>query len=144
MTTIAYAKGVLAGEQRLTTGGFIWHDKCRKVFKLPDGSLFGASGDNEGGEILLRSLRQGIATPELPEDAEVNALLITTDGTLCLWESSMWIVWAEPFAAIGSGKEVALAALRLGHSAVQAVKAGIASDVYSGGKVQSVKLKGTK
>ena len=45
MTTIAYKDGVLAGDQRLTSKGFIWHDKERKVFRLRDGSLFGASGD---------------------------------------------------------------------------------------------------
>jgi 20S proteasome alpha/beta subunit len=145
MTTIAYKDGILAGDTRLSgEKGMIWHDKERKVFRLPDGSLFGASGDQEGGEILLAALRKGKLLTKLPDKAEIAAIRVTADGVLFVFEGAAWMKWPEPFAAIGSGKRCALTALRLGFTAVVAVKQGIAGDCYSGGKVQTVKLKGIK
>lgn len=141
MTTIAYKDGILAGDQRLSGDSHIWHDKSRKVFRLRDGSLFGACGDNGAGEVLLRGLKKGVLCPELPKDAEIDAILVTAEGKVLLWEAGIWMKWPEPFVAIGSGRTFALAVMRLGHDAVTAVKAGVAGDVHSGGRVQTVKLK---
>lgn len=145
MTTIAYKDGVLAGDTRLSDDdGHIWSDACRKVFKFSDGSLFAASGDNEAGELLLKALTSGEPIPSLPEDCSVTAIRVYPNREVYVTEGHTWSKWTEPFVAIGSGKRCAMTAMRLGHDAVTAVKAGIAGDVFSGGKVQTVKLKGIK
>ena len=143
MTTIAYRAGILAGDQRLSDDDTICHDKCRKVFKLPCGGLFGASGDFEPGELLLDMLRMTGFKKQLPKIKDTDeycALYIAPSGVL--WETSgtRWNRWPVPYIAIGSGAKCALSVLRLGHDAVTAVKAGISGDVYSGGRVQTVRL----
>ncbi len=141
MTTIAYRDGCLAGDTRVSEDtGFIWTDNFRKVFKLKSGCLFGAAGDSEGGEILLRALRKGIMLPSLG-DAEITALLILPDKSIHMTEGGIWIRWPENFCAIGSGKRAALGAMMAGASAIKAVEAGIATDCCSGGRVQAVYLK---
>lgn len=141
MTTIAYKDGVLAGDTRVSDDdGFVWSDNFRKVFKLKTGCLFGASGDTEGGEILLRALRKGITLPALPDGAEINAILVLPDRSIHVTEGGVWIRWPEPFVALGSGKKAAMGAMRTGANAVQAVEAGIACDCNSGGRVQAVYL----
>lgn len=141
MTTIAYKDGVMAGDQRLssTDTGHIWTDKCRKVFKLRDGSIFGGAGDDDATIQLLAALKKGFLAPKI--EGDVDAIHVTPDGKVFLWSGTRWCKWHSPFAAIGSGKRNAITALRLGHDAVTAVKEGIANDVFSGGRVQTVKLK---
>lgn len=121
----------------------ICHDKCRKVFKLPCGGLFGASGDAEPGDMLLDMLRQHGFKKQLPKVKDADdycALYIAPTGAIWMTEGARWNRWPLPYAAIGTGSKCALPVLRLGHDAVTAVKAGIAGDVYSGGRVQTVRL----
>lgn len=144
MTTIAYKDGILAGDGRITEGDHIYTDKCVKVFRLKDGSLFGGAGDSEGDALVLQAVREGVLLPELPADCTVTCVRVTLDGKVHVFEGKHWEEWCEPFIAIGNGKPYALTALRLGFSAKTAVKMGIAGDVHSGGKITSVKLKGIK
>lgn len=142
MTTIAYAYGVLASDGRLTEKAAVLTDNCKKVFKLPDGSLFGASGDHSAGEIILKAVRAGIHWEPLYDACDVHAIHIKPNGTILTSDGGVWMEWYEPFIAIGSGKRNATTALRLGFGAIVAVGEGIAGDVYSGGEIQFVKLKG--
>lgn len=143
MTTIAFAKKVLASDSRLTEKNFVWTDKCKKIWRLSDGSLFGSSGDNEAGLLLLDALKKN-RKPNIPQDREMKAIHVRPDGKIYLFEGYIWDRWPEDYAAIGSGMKYALAALRIGADAVTAVKAGIAMDVHSGGRVQVVRLRPKK
>lgn len=139
MTTIAYRDGVLASDSRLSFNDNICTDKCIKIWRLPDGTLFGASGDNEPGLLILNSLRKGLPLPKF--DGQALGVRILPKGQIYVTEGLLWDRWPEKFVAIGSGGKHALAVLRHGGSAVEAVKAGIAGDVYSGGRVQKLELK---
>lgn len=142
MTTIAYREGILAGDGRVSDAdGHIWRDNDRKVFKLPDGSLFAGAGAEEGLEILKAHMQKGHyrVMPDL-HGADITGLHIRTNGRLYVTEGGIWYEWPDDFIAIGSGKRCALTALRLGFTAVRAVKEGIAGDVNSGGKITVVKL----
>lgn len=144
MTTIAFARGILASDSRITEKQMVWSDKCKKIWRLKDGSLFGASGSDEPGMRLLESLKKGQPYPKISEDEEFNALHIMPDGKIFFTEGTIWTRWYEPYAAIGSGKRYALTALHLGFDAVTAVKSGIKMDVHSGGRIQVLKLSGKK
>ena len=140
MTTIAYRDGILASDSRLTFKSNVTTDKCKKIWRLSDGTLFGASGDNEGGLALLKALKDGREIGP-KSDREFCGVRIIPKGRIYTTEGLVWARWPEPFIAIGSGGKYARAAMLAGASAVEAVRIGIASDVYSGGRVQTLRLK---
>lgn len=143
MTTIAYKDGVLASDSRLSDDtGHIWSHHCKKIWRLKDGSLVGFSGDDEAGTLILQSLQRGLsALPSLSNDVEVCGLRVMPDGTIWITEGHAWRAWEDSFAAIGSGQPYAMTVLRAGGSAYEAVKAGIESNCFSGGAIQTLRLK---
>jgi ATP-dependent protease HslVU (ClpYQ) peptidase subunit len=144
MTTIAYRDRVLAADSMETDDDMKLNWKTKKVFKLPNGSLFGGAGDAESCMILLDGLKKGIELPALPKvgdsGPDVHAILVKPNGRIYFYEGYRWTKVVEKFWAIGSGRKAALALLRYGASAVDAVKGGINTDTYSGGRVRTVKL----
>lgn len=75
-------------------------------------------------------------------DAEDVEALIIGEHSIYVLEagSSLLYPWAEDIYAGGSGGDFALGALRLGLNAREAVKHACKLDVYSGGRIKSVKL----
>lgn len=141
MTTIAYSRGVLASDSRLVEGEYIVSDRCRKIWRLRDGSLFGAAGENEPGLRLFEALRKNQPFPKFADDVEMTAVHIKPNGHIYFTEGTAWTRWLEPYITLGTGMPPALAALRLGRDAVSAVRMGIAGDPYSGGRVQKLSLR---
>jgi ATP-dependent protease HslVU (ClpYQ) peptidase subunit len=139
MTTIAYRDGILASDTQVTHGPTIMKSKCRKVFKLPDGSLYGHTGSLEAGELMRRSLVSGEAPPNLTSDA-FDGIMIRPNGQTFFYENKAWVKLKVDFCALGSGKEHAYGAMAVGASAEQAVHAAITLDPVSGGRVQYVEL----
>ncbi len=129
----------MASDSRLTLGEEICTNKCKKIWRLSDGGLFGASGNNESGLIVLKALQKDMPLPKL--EGEMYAVHIRPNGRIYVSEGRLWDHWPEKFIAFGSGGAAARAALLSGADAVMAVKAGIALDVYSGGRVQKLELK---
>jgi 20S proteasome alpha/beta subunit len=140
MTTIAYRGGVLASDSRVSDGDTVLPGHERKIFRLPDGCLFAASGSSEGSEMLLRAMRRGSPLPKLRGDRAVDALMVTPAGHLFQFEGTIWARCRAPYYAIGSGSDFALGALFQGATAVEAVRAGMKFDAFSGGKVQVLKV----
>jgi hypothetical protein len=133
---------VLAGDGRETAiaedeSPMVLNDRCRKVFKLPDGQLFGASKGSEDGTRLYEALTKKLPPPKLEC---VNALRIDLKGRIWLYEGNIWQRITIPYYAIGSGSIFAMAAMDAGASAIEAAKIGAKRDVYSGGKVTFVRL----
>lgn len=139
MTTIAYSGGVLASDSRLTYESAVTTDKCKKIYRLADGALFGASGSNEAGLMVLKALQKDTPLPKL--EGDFAGILIRPNGRVYYSDGRLWDHWPEKCIAIGSGGPYALAAMHAGADAVTAVKAGIAVDIYSGGRVQKLELK---
>lgn len=140
MTTIAYRDGVLAGDTRETVGEAIVSDNIRKVFKMSDGRLFAGVGSAEQCDILLNAVRKH-KTPEGLN--EIEAVLVYPDGTVWVTEGKVWMKRPKKdYIGLGTGGVAALAAMDAGATAVQAVRIGIKRDTNSGGRVQSVRLKG--
>lgn len=143
MTTVVYKDGILASDSRLTSKSHVVSDKCKKIFRLPDGTLFGWAGDDEGGHELLESMLRG---EELNSDKirlfeDVQAIRILPKGQIYVTDRGRaWTRWPEKFGFIGTGGKYARAAMMAGADAVKAVKIAIASDVYSGGRVQQLRL----
>ena len=149
MTTIAYKDGILAGDTSMSEdSGRVWTNNCEKVFRLQDGSLFGCSGECEPGDRLKRAVEAAAAGgdalacefPHFGDNDELSAILVKPDGSIWVSEGAIWTRWPDKIAATGSGSDCAMTALRLGHSAWEAVQAGIDGDCFSGGRITSVQL----
>ena len=142
MTTIAYRAGVLASDGRSTSGGVIDDDKAKKIWRLKDGSLFGASGSYVPGLRLLFLLQEAVKSKKfiLPTMfLKCNGLLIYKKE-MFYFERGLWEKLTRPYYAIGSGGPYARTAMDFGADAKEAVKAGISRDIYSGGRVQILKV----
>ena len=151
MTVIAYRDGVLASDSRETIKSWVDNDTCKKIFRLPDDSVIGLSGDPLGHAVLLRELRQALKVEKrqtvlpAPRLKQCHALMVDVDGFIYVFWGTAWAILKKrhhPYYAIGSGAGAALAAMDVGASAVDAVKVAIKRDVYCGGRVQRLTING--
>lgn len=133
---------MLVGDGRETIHGdgescMTHRDDCIKVFKLPDGRLFGGSRGSEAITRLQHALINNHPPPKLDD---INGLLIDLRGKLWIYEGNIWQKVEAKYYAIGSGSVFATAAMDAGASAIKAVRIGIKRDPYSGGKITTVRL----
>lgn len=149
MTTIAYAKGVLAADRAVTDINDYVCD-IRKIAKIK-GYLIGACGDMDLVHWFLKSFKPEIITEKLRVTPPVNitdkdsfeAVIINPKGRIYIFTDKCMAVPVNSFGyfSIGSGSPLAMGALFVGADAVTAVKAAIRHDRSTGGKVQFVSLK---
>lgn len=144
MTTIAYRAGVMVGDGRETmqndehSSWYKLRDNCVKIYRLPDGSLFGGAHGSEDIERLYLALKNGHPAPKLED---VAGLHIDRRGRMWIYEGNIWqSLKGFKFYAIGSGAIMATAAMMAGASALEAVKIACQLDLWSGGKLTTLKL----
>lgn len=143
MTTIVYRDGVMAGDGRETiqndeySSYYIIRDNCVKVWKLKDGSLFGAAHGSECIERLREALEKGEKPPKLED---VAGLRVDKKGRISLYEGNIWQPIHMPYYAVGSGSIMAFALLDAGLDAIKACRGAARRDPFSGGRVHWVKL----
>ena len=150
MTTIAYRDGVIASDSRTTVKSFIDSDNVKKLFKLPDGAVVGMAGGWEAGMILYNELKKSVHASKNAKSVKLptvrgkySAILVTPAGDSWFNYQGEWTNLKEfgyDYFAIGSGADVATAAMDANATAKEAVAIGIKRDIYSGGKVQSYKV----
>lgn len=134
MTTIAWDGEILAADSQAQT---TFKSRIRKLYRLTDGSIFGAAGLVQEALAVVAWL-QG---DEKPTDLQnFEGLIITAAGASVLGMRLMREPVLEPFYAVGSGAHYALTAMACGKNAVQAVRVAIRFDPESGGRVQTMKL----
>ncbi len=111
--------------------------RFQKLYRLPDGSIFGGAGSIQEILAVLEWLRGG----EKPTDlGNFEGLIITAEGASILGMRLMRVPVLNPFHASGSGAQFALAAMDCGRTAVQAVRLAARWDAETGGPVQSMRL----
>lgn len=144
MTTVVYVAGVMASDGRETQddkdeSALIIRDDCVKVWKLRDGSLFGAAKASEDIERLRRALVKGKKPPKL---TDINALHVDTAGRIRVYEGTIWQDVSTPYYAVGSGAVFAFPLLKYGlNDAVKICTVAASCDPFSGGVIHSVQLK---
>lgn len=143
MTTVTYRSGVMAGDTKETDDddGFVYPHVGRKVFRFPDGRLFGYAGNSDECEILRIATLKHKSVPVLEKCA---GLLVQLDGRVSRYEGKLWVPEKAPYHAIGSGKGVAYGAMMAGADARRAVRIAIKIDLNSGGYVRWVSLRGRR
>lgn len=134
MTTVAFDGKTLAADSQAQT---TFKSRIRKLYRLPDGALFGAAGAVQEMLAVLAWLNGG----EKPADlVQFEALIVTRAGCDVLGMRLMREPVLEPFYAVGSGCHYALAAMACGKSATDAVRIASRFDPSTGGRVESMQL----
>lgn len=138
MTTIAW-DGVSLCSDSLLTSDRIRSGFAKKIFRLVDGGRVGVAGQFSAASVVVDWLKSGRA--EKPnDDLDFAAIWIQADGSVWCIESDFNPYPMSGACAIGSGSDIALAALTLGKTAREAVELAIKLDCMSGGDIDELVL----
>jgi hypothetical protein len=123
VTTIAWDGKTLAVDSRMTGGCMVRSEEAKKLFALENGSYLAGCGEMQDVLLAVEWLNDGAKKDEKPTLGDEFAALIMDCGRCYRIEKKLlrWDVCA-PFAAAGSGYEVALGAMAAGADAVRAVE----------------------
>lgn len=134
MTTICYRDGVLAADSLATDDACGLH--VRKIVRLPDGDMAGGAGDLTEVVQALSWLAGGSDgdPPAIPG----SSIIFTEAGVPHLATSGWPGIALKGYAAIGSGAQGAMVAMRLGKSAQEAVEAVAGIDHCTGGEIDTL------
>ena len=141
MTTIAYKDGVIAYDGRQTRNDRIVSDSAPKC-QVVDGVSFFLSGAVCDEKALIAAYF-GTASPVPVECSGYvvdggKLMMVGHDDKTGVWKQDLDL--ANP-DAIGSGYAYAIAAMDMGASAEDAVRAAMKRDIYTGGDVRAVTIK---
>lgn len=138
MTTIAYDGVSMCSDSLMTCDGRRV-GTMTKIVRLAGGGLLGVAGHASATSVIARWLESGCQDkPE--DDIDFTALWIKKDGTAWCIESDFNPYPMSGPCTIGSGGDIALAALTLGKTAREAVELGIKLDCRSGGEIHELRL----
>ena len=142
MTIIAWDGKTLAADKAASNCGYL--RTVTKIYRVPSG-LVGFAGDGCRALALLQWFREGCDPAKYPafqaSDDAVVCLHIGLDGRSYAYASTPFpMPYEDKFDAIGSGRDYALAAMFLGHSAIEAVEVAIALDNSCGNGIDTLEL----
>lgn len=124
MTVIAWDGKVLAADKRADVNGT--GITTTKIKKLPSGEVVAFTGSASTGRVLMDWYESGAdksAWPESQSGDDWARLVVAAEGGISFYESHPVAVSVQDkFTAFGSGRDVALGALAMGATAVQAVE----------------------
>jgi len=138
MTTIAYKDGVIAYDGRQTRSGAIVSDDCSKCVVV-DGVSFLLSGAVCDEKALIAAY---FGTPSLVP-VECSGYVVDGGKLMMVGHDDETGIWKQDLDldnpdAIGSGAPYALAAMDMGASAEDAVRAAMKRDIYTGGTIRTL------
>jgi 20S proteasome alpha/beta subunit len=146
MTIIVYRDGVMASDSRITDNGIV-RGSVSKIFRAPDGTLVGASGEHGAARRFERWFHAQ-RPEEIPlefdpktEPGMFAAIVVRPDRSTWLVDhrGTFFPIEAD-FICEGSGREIAMGACAMGAAAVEAVLIAIQYDTGCGGEVQVLNL----
>lgn len=144
MTTIAYKDGVIAYDGRQTRSGAIVSDDCPKC-QVVDGVSFLLAGAVCDEKALIAAY---FGTPS-PVPVECSGYVVDGGRLIMVGHDDKTGIWKQELDlanpdAIGSGAPYALAAMDMGASAEEAVRAAMKRDIYTGGLIRAVSISPSK
>lgn len=155
MTTIAYKNGVMVSDGRMSLGDMIIKDDTQKVFWV-NNHLVGVCGRARAINTFVTWLQKmtdyhivnqevgelvDLVPPALEDDEGYSALVVTPSRQVLMYEGNTPIdMGLDVPMSVGSGSCFALASMKTGASAEEAVKVACELDVYSGGEITIVQL----
>lgn len=155
MTTIAYRDGIMAAEGKMTLGDMVIKLDTEKVFWV-NNHLVGVCGRARAINTFVTWLQKmtdyhivnqevgelvDLVPPALEDDEGYSALVVTPSRQVLMYEGNTPIdMGSDVPMSVGSGSCFALAAMKAGATAEEAVKVACELDVYSGGEITVVQL----
>ena len=155
MTTIAYKNGIMVSDGRMSLGDMIIKDDTEKVFWV-NNHLVGVCGRARAINTFVTWLQKmtdyhivnqevgelvDLVPPALEDDEGYSALVVTPSRQVLMYEGNTPIdMGLDVPMSVGSGSCFALASMKTGASAEEAVKVACELDVYSGGEITVVQL----
>ena len=141
MTTVAWDGKTLAAD-KMSSNGNSKHGKTTKVHKI-NGCLCAVIGSHDVATEMLHWFQEGAEPADFPDiQAETNdagLVVITPERRITLYERAPYpLIFEQEFAAYGSGRDFALAAMHLGCTAEEAVRVAMAYDLYTGHGVDAI------
>jgi hypothetical protein len=109
-----------------------------KIHRLKDGGLFGAAGYLSEAMAVVEWLNQGGDKPKVTAD-KFHAILIREGALFMLEDNLIPVKHENPFFAVGSGRDFAVAAMFLGKSAAEAVRVAHEFDTDTGPEVMELR-----
>lgn len=125
MTVIAWDGKIFAIDKQINHGST--KRPAHKCEKLNDGTIIAWSGAIDAGLILANWYKNGSIEKNFPFDVKDDALadlvVVKPDGECFAYcQSPHKLKYDSPFIAWGSGMEIAMAVMDLGHTAIEAVE----------------------
>lgn len=138
MTTIAYKDGVIAYDSRQTRNDRIVSDNAPKC-QVVSGVSFFLSGAVCDEKALIAAY---FGTPS-PVPVECSGYVVDGGNLMMVGHDDKTGIWKQDLElsnpdAIGSGSAYAVAAMDMGASAEDAVRAAMKRDIYTGGTIRTV------
>jgi hypothetical protein len=145
MTIICWDGKTLAADKRATCCGY--PSTVTKISRALSGELLAFSGDLDVGRALVEWFNGGADPKSFPDnrtgDGSTRAVLmvVTLAGKIARYEClPVALFFEDRFAAMGSGRDYALAAMYLGHDARRAVEVACALDTGCGNGTDTLEL----
>jgi hypothetical protein len=159
MTTVAYKDGFMASDSKCTDDFGSFCTRIQKIHRLSSGALLGQAGDADIREML--ALLDKTSPAKLPTRQQLadlhtdcSLILAFPAGRVFLVEAGPVLIgdseyeWIgsvvemqERMAAVGSGYQYALGAMKAGRSAAEAVAIACHFDSFSMPPVREVRVK---
>lgn len=156
MTTIAWDGKALASDSQSQVGNMIISEDTQKIFNPSDGvnwllngeqiNAIGVAGDTSCIDEVISKLSTDITyNTEFTPAVDFCFIGVTDDGKAYVLVKDKGDIFPSIFSAgnmfaVGSGDVYAMAAMKSGKPAKEAISVAISLDVYSGGEIKSYKI----
>lgn len=143
MTVIAWDGKTLAADKRATSGGLAL--TVTKIERSGPSTLLGHTGDCATGRELKAWWLAGAKPADFPASARKDdsyaTLIVITPGKITYYNTGPYpLVLEQTFAAWGSGRDFALAAMHLGKDAREAVAVACVFQTDCGSGIDTLTL----
>ncbi len=135
MTTILWAKGQLAADSQVTRGGMRSQNPTPKIFKRK-GVYYAVAGDLAESLAVVKWLVKGGKEDDFPETEGAYHVLAIKNNKAVEYVATPLPCPVKPPAAMGTGRQLALAALMAGASVRRAVEIACELDIRSSAPIK--------
>lgn len=148
MTTIAVSTKQIAGDRQATHGGGMKFKLKTKLHSF-DSKMFyskpfhvGLAGNLDSFSTILDFFQNPDEYKKPPKPKGVEGVVLTADGNIFTFvDPSIWLKIEQPYYAIGSGMNFAIASMMSGKTPMEAVKITATLDPMTGFGVTKIDLK---
>lgn len=138
MTIVVYRDGQIASDSASWSEG-TYCGSIKKCGRSEKGLLWGVAGEALAVQDVAKWADDPMSEPPTYDDQN-EVIVVWPDETVKHLEKGRWTDLLAPYHVAGSGMDIAMGALMMGATAIQAVAAAIEHNAYCAGDIQSFSL----